>query len=68
MAITRREMLKQLDELIEAEDRVMSTTSAFTQPVVDIEGFTEEAEEGEPSRPGQPPPSRSPFVESSLRR
>ena len=61
MAITRRELLGQLEGLIQAEVKVMSTSGVVSEPEVDIEGFTEEFEEGIPSPMGQPSPSSTPF-------
>ena len=61
MAITRRELLGQLEGLIRAEVKVMSTSGVVSEPEVDIEGFTEEFEERGPSPMGQPSPSGTPF-------
>ena len=63
MAITRRELLGQLEGLIQAEVKVMSTSGVVSEPEVDIEGFTEEFEEAGPSPMGQPSPSSNPFGE-----
>ena len=62
MAITRRELLGQLEGLIQAEVKVMSTSGVVSEPEVDIEGFTEEFEEDAPGPIGPPSPSGSPFV------
>jgi hypothetical protein len=61
MAITRRELLGQLEGLIRAEVKVMSTSGVVSGPEVDIEGFTEEFEEDVPGPLGQPSPSSNPF-------
>ena len=68
MAITRRELLRQLDGLIQAEVKVMSTPGVVSMPEVDIEGLTEEFEEDVPSPLGLPSPSGNPFVIPSQRR
>ncbi len=61
MAITRRELLGQLEGLIQAEVKVMSTSGVVSEPDVDIEGLTEEFEEAGPSPMGQPSLSGNPF-------
>lgn len=67
MAITRRELLGQLEGLIQAEVKVMSTSGVVSEPEVDIEGFTEEFEEDVPSPIGRPSPSGTPFAVPSQR-
>ena len=67
MAITRRELLGQLEGLIQAEVKVMSTSGVVSEPEVDIEGFTEEFEEDVPGPIGQPSLSGTPFSVPSQR-
>jgi len=67
VAITRRELLGQLEGLIQAEVKVMSTSGVVSEPEVDIEGFTEEFEEDAPPPIGQPSLSGTPFAVPSQR-
>ena len=65
MAVTRREMLNQLQSMIDAERKVMAATGSISIEEIDSAGFIDEAEEGEPSLPSQLFPSDSPSVTSS---
>ena len=65
MAVTRREMLNQLQSMIDAERKVMAATGSISNEEIDSAGFIEEAEEGELSLPSQLFPSDSPSVTSS---
>ena len=67
MAVTRRELLGQLEGLIQAEVKVMSASGVISQPEVDIEGFTEEFEEDVPGPIGPSSPSGTPFAVPSRR-
>jgi len=67
VAITRRELLGQLEGLIRAEVKVMSTSGVVSGPEVDIEGLTEEFEEDVPAPIGQPSLSGTPFGVPSQR-
>ena len=65
MAVTRREMLNQLQSMIDAERKVMATTGSISIEEIDSAGFIEEAEEGALSLPSQLFPFDSPSVASS---
>ena len=60
MAITRREILGQLDRLVQAESRVMSSSADILPAELDIDGFTDEFEEDGPRLSDPPIPSSIP--------
>ena len=62
MPATRREMLNQLQAMIDAEKKVMQSTGSISSEELDISGFIDEAEEGEPSLPSQLFPSGTPSI------
>ena len=45
MAVTRREMLNQLQSMIDAERKVMAATGSISSEEIDSAGFIEEAED-----------------------
>ena len=65
MALSRREILTQVQGLIDAEKRVEARTGAIAEEELDLRGFIEEAEEDSPGQMAIPTPSGIPGIATS---